>query len=104
MDEVDIGIEVEDIEQLAAVLFRRIRIPRPLAVYDLVRKLVKSVTPRNTDLIMSRIVAITIWVSAKLVALSVKMNPMLPPIMYCMYLHAVLLFGLPIWFIEVMIK
>ena len=66
--------------------------------------LVKLLTPRSTDLIMSRIIAITIWASSSFLAASVKMKPMFAPMMSCMYLDTLLLFGLPIWFIEAMIK
>ena len=62
VDEPDEGVEVEDIEQLAAgsvpsdLDTRRCACP----VSTTSGNLVKSVTPRSTDLIMSRIIAMTI--------------------------------------------
>ena len=64
----------------------------------------KSLTPRSTDLIMSRIIDVTILASNDFFAALVKMNPMLAPTMSCMYLDTLSLFGWPIWFIEAMIK
>ena len=64
----------------------------------------KSLTPRSTDLIMSRIIAITICASSVFFAASVKMKPMLAPTMSCMNLDTLSLFGWPIWFMDAMIK
>ena len=107
MDEPDERVEVVDIERLAAVTIPSgpdtsscdYRWSSIASGY-----LVKSITSRRTNLIMSRIIDVTIWPSSVFFALLVKMYPMLAPTMSCMNLDTLSLFGWPIWFIEPMTR